>query len=211
MSLALYRLATVLGAPLVGLWLSRRRAAGKEEAARQGERTGRADRARPPGELIWLHAASVGESVSALPLIERLLNTRTAEGEVVVSAAHHPGVVGFTPVLIKPRVEPITTFGGLYVREIYVVCGQRKPVDGALMVRYVNSPDAISPPRLIKTPADEGSDRQKKRDRASNPPPPPARFLVIHIAPDRCLTAAAPQDELGQNRFPVSVDPFESD
>lgn len=76
MSLALYRLATVLGTPLVGLWLHRRRAAGKEEAARQGERTGRADRARPPGELIWLHAASVGESVSALPLIERLLGTR---------------------------------------------------------------------------------------------------------------------------------------
>ena len=76
MSLALYRLATVLGTPLVGLWLHRRRAAGKEAAARQGERTGRADRARPPGELIWLHAASVGESVSALPLIERLLGTR---------------------------------------------------------------------------------------------------------------------------------------
>ncbi len=77
MSLALYRLATGLGAPLVGLWLGLRRAAGKEEPARQGERTGRADRARPPGELIWLHAASVGESVSALPLIERLLSARS--------------------------------------------------------------------------------------------------------------------------------------
>ena len=85
MNLALYRLATVLGAPLVGLWLNRRRAAGKEEATRQGERTGRPDRARPQGELIWLHAASVGESVSALPLIERMLSTRPGAHALVTT------------------------------------------------------------------------------------------------------------------------------
>ena len=37
-------LATALGAPLVGFWLNRRRASGKEDAARHGERTGRTGR-----------------------------------------------------------------------------------------------------------------------------------------------------------------------
>lgn len=73
MLLTLYRRLTELGGPAIRLYLARRRAAGKEDAARQGERRGLPGRPRPPGPLVWCHAASVGESLSILVLVERLL------------------------------------------------------------------------------------------------------------------------------------------
>lgn len=69
---AAYRAATCLLAPLMPLYLRRRERRGKEEPARLGERLGAASLARPPGKLLWLHAASVGEANSVLPLIEAI-------------------------------------------------------------------------------------------------------------------------------------------
>ena len=69
---ALYRALTIVGGPLIGLYLKRRMARGKEDSARFGERLGRPGLARPEGRLVWLHAASVGESLSLLTLVERL-------------------------------------------------------------------------------------------------------------------------------------------
>ncbi len=69
---SLYRGTTTLLEPLVP-WLLRRRAArGKEDPERLKERLGHATVDRPEGPLVWLHGASVGETLSALPLIERL-------------------------------------------------------------------------------------------------------------------------------------------
>jgi 3-deoxy-D-manno-octulosonic-acid transferase len=71
--LTAYRLATRAALPLVKLFLDRRARRGKEDPARRGERLGFAARPRVVGPLIWAHAASVGESLSLLPLIDRLL------------------------------------------------------------------------------------------------------------------------------------------
>lgn len=69
---SLYRGLTAAAAPAILLALHLRRRRGKEDPARAGERRGIAGRPRPPGPLVWLHAASVGEATSALALIERL-------------------------------------------------------------------------------------------------------------------------------------------
>lgn len=61
-----------LGAPVLRRMLDRRVAIGKEEAARLGERRGVERAARPAGRLMWIHAASVGEAVSVLPVLASL-------------------------------------------------------------------------------------------------------------------------------------------
>jgi 3-deoxy-D-manno-octulosonic-acid transferase len=56
--------------------LAERLAAGKEDGDRLDERRGIAGKARPDGDLIWFHAASVGESLALLELIRRLTEER---------------------------------------------------------------------------------------------------------------------------------------
>ena len=67
-----YRILTMLIAPLLPLWLFIRRLRGKEDRLRFRERFGIASQPRPPGTLLWLHAASVGESNSVLPFIFKM-------------------------------------------------------------------------------------------------------------------------------------------
>jgi 3-deoxy-D-manno-octulosonic-acid transferase len=76
LDLRLYGLATGLFEPLAPLALKRRARRGREDPARIGERLGRAALPRPEGRLVWLHGASVGESLSILPLARRLITAR---------------------------------------------------------------------------------------------------------------------------------------
>ena len=68
----LYRSLLAPSAPVLRLVLNRRLAAGKEDGARMAERMGHAGVARPVGKLVWLHAASVGEALSLIALIDDL-------------------------------------------------------------------------------------------------------------------------------------------
>lgn len=56
--------------------LERRERNGKEDHERVGERMGLAGRPRPDGQLVWFHAASVGEAASLLELFRRLQQAR---------------------------------------------------------------------------------------------------------------------------------------
>ena len=68
-----YSLAGVLMTPALRLWLLKRARRGREVPERLGERFGYASVARPEGKLIWLHAASVGETQSILALVRAVL------------------------------------------------------------------------------------------------------------------------------------------
>jgi len=73
LTLAIYRGVWSLVAPLAPLVLRARAKRGKEDLARLGERLGKASLPRPEGSLIWIHGASVGESLASLALVSALL------------------------------------------------------------------------------------------------------------------------------------------
>ncbi|MBL0942566.1 MAG: 3-deoxy-D-manno-octulosonic acid transferase, partial [Alphaproteobacteria bacterium] len=75
MLLGLYHFLTQRFAFLIRWHLKSRVKKGKEDPNRLTERYGQASIPRPQGQLIWIHAASMGESMSTLAFIEKLLKT----------------------------------------------------------------------------------------------------------------------------------------
>jgi 3-deoxy-D-manno-octulosonic-acid transferase len=80
----IYRISTVLAAPFIARYMKRRLAEGKEDPDRFPERHGKPGLPRPDGPLVWIHAASNGEAMSALPLINRIL-ARDPAGHVLLT------------------------------------------------------------------------------------------------------------------------------
>lgn len=116
MQMALYNSLLWIGAPVLRRHMKKRLASGKEDPDRFQERLGHASLPRPEGELIWIHAVSVGESVSALPLIEGLLkasNERTVlvttgtrtSAEIMASRLPDGALHQFVPIDMKSTVR----------------------------------------------------------------------------------------------------------
>lgn len=99
----LYRCMTLLGEPLINLLLWRRNLGGKEDPDRISERRGVTRAARPAGRLLWVHAASVGETLSILPMLRHLLE-RHPDLNVLVTT----GTVSSARVLAKQLPERVT-------------------------------------------------------------------------------------------------------
>ena len=101
LTLRAYALLTTAAAPLAQSLLNRRLRRGKEHPQRMAERRGEAAVARPPGVLVWVHGASVGELVAAMPLIARirarafnvLVTTGTVTSAALAEKRLPPGVI----------------------------------------------------------------------------------------------------------------------
>jgi 3-deoxy-D-manno-octulosonic-acid transferase len=76
LELKVYRCLTRLAQPLAPALLRLRERQGKEDLTRRQERLGQASVARPPGRIAWFHAASVGETIAILPLMNQLIEAR---------------------------------------------------------------------------------------------------------------------------------------
>jgi 3-deoxy-D-manno-octulosonic-acid transferase len=106
-----YRLLAAMAAPFAPILLARRLKRGKENGERIAERRGTSATSRPAGPLVWLHGASVGELMSALPLIERIarhdINILVTSGTVTSSELAEsrlpPGVIHQFIPLDAPR------------------------------------------------------------------------------------------------------------
>lgn len=118
-ALALYGAGGRLAGPFAGAILARRERRGKEDGDRRGERLGRASCARPAGPLVWIHAASVGETVASLPLVQRigarglsvLLTTGTMTAAQVAQARLPPaGIHQYVPIDTPAAVQRFLEF-----------------------------------------------------------------------------------------------------
>lgn len=84
-SLALYRFGTRLLEPLAPWLVEQRLKKGKENPDRVGERFGVSAIERPAGLLIWMHAASVGESRLLLDIFSALRKRRSSVSALVTT------------------------------------------------------------------------------------------------------------------------------
>ncbi len=113
-SLTAYRWLGASIYPFLGSYLAIRATKGKEDHARRRERYGFASAERPEGPVIWVHAASVGETTAVIPLIEELhgrgisiiLTTGTVTSAKVANERLGNHVIHqYVPLDLKPAIS----------------------------------------------------------------------------------------------------------
>ncbi len=126
--LSTYRWVGAAAFPIVGAYVAFRASKGKEERGRHGERYGVASVARPSGPLIWVHAASVGETSAVTPLVEAIvdmgihvvLTTGTVTSAKMVQDRLGDRVIHqYVPLDLKPAVDRFLTH---WQPDLAVIC-----------------------------------------------------------------------------------------
>ncbi|MGH6860958.1 MAG: lipid IV(A) 3-deoxy-D-manno-octulosonic acid transferase [Phyllobacterium sp.] len=127
-ALSTYRWAGAIIFPVVGAYVAFRASKGKEERGRHGERYGVASVARPSGPLVWVHAASVGETSAVTPLVEAIvemgihvvLTTGTVTSAKMVQERLGDRVIHqYVPLDLKPAVDRFLTH---WQPDLAVIC-----------------------------------------------------------------------------------------
>ncbi len=97
-----------------GSYIAYRASRGKEDRARRGERYGKSAIARPQGPVIWAHAASVGETIALVPLVERIVATgihvvmttgTVTSAKVVADQLGSRVIHQYAPLDLQPAVD----------------------------------------------------------------------------------------------------------
>ncbi|WP_170758834.1 3-deoxy-D-manno-octulosonic acid transferase [Ruegeria lacuscaerulensis] len=96
----LYGGFTAIAASLVWRTVRKKLQAADVPEARQQERLGHASQPRPDGQVIWFHAASVGETLSVISLIKRL-GQRLPDAEFLITSG-----TPTSAALIEKRMPP---------------------------------------------------------------------------------------------------------
>ena len=113
LTLSAYRMLTAAGTALAPRLLEHRLKRGKEHPDRIAERRGEPSAPRPPGPMVWVHGASVGEFIAVLPLVERirslgftvLVTTGTVTSAALAEKRLPPGAFHqFIPLDLPPFI-----------------------------------------------------------------------------------------------------------
>lgn len=113
-ALGTYRGIGYAAYPFMGPFLRFRASRGKEDRSRRYERYGYPSADKPAGPMVWFHAASVGESMAVMPLVEHVnelgINTIMTTGTVTSAQVMRKRLPKqsfhqYVPLDLKPALE----------------------------------------------------------------------------------------------------------